>query len=311
MATPLFESSIKSLQLLGRGKVRDIYAVDADKLLIVTSDRLSAFDVILPDPIPDKGRVLTAMASFWFDRLGDIIPNQLTGIDPESVVAADEREQVRGRALVVKRLKPLPIEAVVRGYVIGSGWKDYQDTGAICGIKLSAGLQQAAKLPSPIFTPASKADVGDHDENISFEQAQTRCAAALTEQLAGTGKNGAQLAAQARDAAIALYTAAANYAAGRGIIIADTKFEFGVDAAGTLHLIDEALTPDSSRFWPADGYREGISPPSFDKQYVRDYLETLTWNKKAPGPRLPAEVIERTAAKYREAYERLTGLTLA
>ncbi|HJV27139.1 MAG TPA: phosphoribosylaminoimidazolesuccinocarboxamide synthase [Aromatoleum sp.] len=311
MATPLFESSIKSLQLLGRGKVRDIYAVDADKLLIVTSDRLSAFDVILPDPIPDKGRVLTAMASFWFDRLGAIIPNQLTGIDPESVVAADEREQVRGRALVVKRLKPLPIEAVVRGYVIGSGWKDYQDSGAICGIKLPAGLQQAAKLPSPIFTPASKADVGDHDENISFEQAQTRCAAALTEELAGTGKNGAQLAAQARDAAIALYTEASNYAAGRGIIIADTKFEFGVDAAGTLHLIDEALTPDSSRFWPADGYREGISPPSFDKQYVRDYLETLTWNKKAPGPRLPAEVIERTAAKYREAYERLTGLTLA
>ncbi|NMF99009.1 phosphoribosylaminoimidazolesuccinocarboxamide synthase [Aromatoleum toluolicum] len=311
MATPLFESSIKSLQLLGRGKVRDIYAVDADKLLIVTSDRLSAFDVILPDPIPDKGRVLTAMANFWFSRLGHIVPNQLTGIDPESVVAADEREQVRGRALVVKRLKPLPIEAVVRGYVIGSGWKDYQDTGAICGIKLPAGLQQAAKLPAPIFTPASKAEVGDHDENISFAEAQTRCAAALVSELAGTGKNGAELAAQARDAAIALYTEAANYAAGRGIIIADTKFEFGVDAAGTLHLIDEALTPDSSRFWPADSYREGISPPSYDKQYVRDYLETLTWNKKAPGPSLPAEVIARTAAKYREAYERLTGQTLA
>lgn len=311
MGTPLFESSIKSLPLLGRGKVRDIYAVDADKLLIVTSDRLSAFDVILPDPIPDKGRVLTAMANFWFARLAHIVPNQLTGIEPESVVAADEREQVRGRALVVKRLQPLPIEAVVRGYVIGSGWKDYQDTGAICGIKLPAGLKQAAKLPAPIFTPASKADAGDHDENISFEQAQTRCAAALTERLAGTGKNGAQLAAQARDAALALYSEAANYAAGRGIIIADTKFEFGVDAAGTLHLIDEALTPDSSRFWPADGYCEGISPPSFDKQYVRDYLETLTWNKKAPGPTLPAEVIERTAAKYREAYERLTGETLA
>ncbi|SIQ40836.1 phosphoribosylaminoimidazole-succinocarboxamide synthase [Aromatoleum tolulyticum] len=311
MATPLFESSIKSLQLLGRGKVRDIYAVDADKLLIVTSDRLSAFDVILPDPIPDKGRVLTAMANFWFSRLGHIVPNQLTGIDPESVVAADEREQVRGRALVVKRLKPLPIEAVVRGYVIGSGWKDYQDTGAICGIQLPAGLQQAAKLPAPIFTPASKAEVGDHDENISFAEAQTRCAAALANELAGTGRNGAQLAAQARDAAIALYTEAANYAAGRGIIIADTKFEFGVDAAGTLHLIDEALTPDSSRFWPADSYREGISPPSYDKQYVRDYLETLTWNKKAPGPSLPAEVIARTAAKYREAYERLTGQTLA
>ncbi|NMF87012.1 phosphoribosylaminoimidazolesuccinocarboxamide synthase [Aromatoleum petrolei] len=311
MATPLFESSIKSLQLLGRGKVRDIYAVDADKLLIVTSDRLSAFDVILPDPIPDKGRVLTAMANFWFSRLGHIVPNQLTGIDPESVVAADEREQVRGRALVVKRLKPLPIEAVVRGYVIGSGWKDYQDTGAICGIKLPAGLKQAAKLPAPIFTPASKAEVGDHDENISFEQAQTRCAAALVNELAGTGKNGAQLAAQARDAAIALYTEASNYAAGRGIIIADTKFEFGIDAAGTLHLIDEALTPDSSRFWPADSYREGISPPSYDKQYVRDYLETLTWNKTAPGPSLPAEVIARTAAKYREAYERLTGQPLA
>lgn len=309
--TTLFESTIKSLPLIARGKVRDIYAVDADKLLIVTSDRLSAFDVILPDPIPDKGRVLTAVANFWFAKLGHIIPNQLTGIDPESVVAADERAQVRGRALVVKRLQPLPIEAVVRGYVIGSGWKDYQATGAICGIKLPAGLKQAAKLPAPIFTPATKADVGDHDENIPFEDAQTRCAAALTELLAGTGKNGAQLAAQARDAAIALYTEAANYAAGRGILIADTKFEFGVDAAGTLHLIDEALTPDSSRFWPADSYREGISPPSFDKQYVRDYLETLDWNKKAPGPSLPADVVARTAAKYREAYERLTGSPLA
>ncbi len=310
MAQPLFESTIQSLPLLGRGKVRDIYAVDADKLLIVTSDRLSAFDVILPDPIPDKGRVLTAMANFWFKRLGHIVPNQLTGIDPESVVATGEREQVRGRALVVKRLKPLPIEAVVRGYVIGSGWKDYQDTGAICGIALPAGLKQAAKLPSPIFTPASKAEVGDHDENISFAEAQTRCAAALTDLLAGTGRNGAQLAAQARDAAIALYSEAANYASGRGIIIADTKFEFGVDAAGTLHLIDEALTPDSSRFWPADSYREGISPPSYDKQYVRDYLETLTWGKKAPGPNLPADVVARTAAKYREAYERLTGQSL-
>ena len=310
MATPLFESSLKSLPLLGRGKVRDIYAVDPDKLLIVTSDRLSAFDVILPDPIPDKGRVLTAMAAFWFERLGHIVPNQLTGIDPESVVAPGEREQVRGRALVVKRLTPLPIEAVVRGYVIGSGWSDYRATGAICGIKLPAGLKQAARLPAPIFTPASKADVGDHDENISFEDAQTRCAAALSGQLAGTGRNGAQLAAQAREAALALYSEAANYAAGRGILIADTKFEFGIDAAGTLHLIDEALTPDSSRFWPADSYREGISPPSYDKQYVRDYLETLDWGKKTPGPRLPADVITRTAAKYREAYERLTGRTL-
>ena len=306
MTTPLFESSIRSLPLLGRGKVRDIYAVDADKLLIVTSDRLSAFDVILPDPIPQKGQVLTAMAGFWFARLGHIVPNQLTGIDPETVVAADEREQVRGRALVVKRLTPLPIEAVVRGYVIGSGWKDYQDTGAICGIALPAGLKQAQKLPAPIFTPASKADVGDHDENISFEQAQARTAA----QFADSGLDGARLVSEARDAALALYSEASAYAAGRGILIADTKFEFGVDAAGTLHLIDEALTPDSSRFWPADSYAEGISPPSFDKQYVRDYLETLDWGKKAPGPTLPADVIARTSAKYVEAYERLTGLSL-
>ncbi|MCK2089560.1 phosphoribosylaminoimidazolesuccinocarboxamide synthase [Thauera aromatica] len=310
MATPLFETSIKSLPLLGRGKVRDIYAIDADTLLIVTSDRLSAFDVILPDPIPDKGRVLVALANFWFDKLGHILPNQLTGIDPETVVAPGEREQVRGRALVVKRLKPLPIEAVVRGYVIGSGWKDYQATGAICGIALPAGLAQAAKLPTPIFTPSSKADFGEHDENISFAQAQARCEALLADALAGTGKSGAGLADEARAAAIALYSEAADYAVGRGILIADTKFEFGIDAAGTLHLIDEALTPDSSRFWPADSYREGISPPSFDKQFVRDYLETLDWNKTAPGPRLPAEVIERTAAKYREAYERLTGRTL-
>lgn len=310
MATPLFETSIKSLPLLGRGKVRDIYAVDDDTLLIVTSDRLSAFDVILPDPIPDKGRVLVALANFWFDRLAHILPNQLTGIDPETVVAPGERDQVRGRALVVKRLKPLPIEAVVRGYVIGSGWKDYQATGAICGIALPAGLAQAAKLPAPIFTPSSKADIGEHDENISFAQAQARCEAMLADALAGTGKSGAGLAEEARAAAIALYSEAADYAAGRGILIADTKFEFGIDAAGTLHLIDEALTPDSSRFWPADSYREGISPPSFDKQFVRDYLETLDWNKTAPGPRLPAEVIERTAAKYREAYERLTGRTL-
>ena len=306
MTTPLFESSLRSLPLLGRGKVRDIYAVDADRLLIVTSDRLSAFDVILPDPIPRKGEVLTAMANFWFARLGHIIPNQLTGVDPESVVAADERDQVRGRALVVKRLRPLPIEAVVRGYVIGSGWKDYQDTGAICGIALPAGLKQAQKLPAPIFTPASKADVGDHDENISFEKAQARTAA----QFADSGLDGARLVSEARDAALALYSEASAYAAGRGILIADTKFEFGVDAAGTLHLIDEALTPDSSRFWPADSYAEGISPPSFDKQYVRDYLETLDWGKKAPGPTLPADVIARTSAKYVEAYERLTGLSL-
>ncbi len=305
--TALFESSLKSLPLLGRGKVRDIYAIDAERLLIVTSDRLSAFDVILPDPIPGKGKVLTQLATFWFDKLSYVLPNQLTGIDPETVVAPEERGQVRGRALVVKRLKPLPIEAVVRGYLIGSGWKDYRETGAVCGIKLPAGLGLAAKLPEPIFTPATKAEMGDHDENISFEQAQVNCGAALSGVLYGTGKSGAEIAAQARDAAIALYSAAADYAATRGIIIADTKFEFGVDAAGTLHLIDEALTPDSSRFWPADAYREGGNPPSYDKQYVRDYLETLDWNKQAPGPALPAEVVARTRAKYVEACELLTG----
>ncbi len=296
MTKPLFESSIKSLPLLGRGKVRDIYAVSDDKLLIVTTDRLSAFDVVLPDPIPRKGEVLTALANFWFDKLAHVVPNQLTGIDPESVVAEDERDQVRGRALVVKRLKPLPIEAVVRGYIIGGGWKDYLATGAVCGIALPAGLQQAAKLPQPIFTPSTKAELGTHDENIDF----AKCEALV----------GPALAAQVRDTAIRLYSAARDYAASRGIIIADTKFEFGLDAAGTLHIIDEALTPDSSRFWPADSYREGISPPSYDKQYVRDYLETLDWNKQAPGPKLPAEVAERTGAKYVEAYERLTGKSL-
>jgi phosphoribosylaminoimidazole-succinocarboxamide synthase len=308
--TTVFESSIKSLPLIARGKVRDIYAVGDDRLLIVTSDRLSAFDVVLPDPIPCKGRVLSATANFWFDKLRHIVPNQLTGVDPEMVVAPGEREQVRGRALVVRRLTPLPIEAVVRGYLIGSGWKDYQGTGKVCGIALPAGLKQAAKLPSPIFTPATKADAGDHDENISYEDAQARCTTVFAKQLAATGKTGADLVREARDAALALYKTAADYAKGRGIIIADTKFEFGIDAKGTLHLIDEALTPDSSRFWPADGYREGISPPSFDKQYVRDYLETLDWNKKAPGPKLPAEVIARTSEKYREAYERLTGQVL-
>lgn len=310
MTAPLFESTITSLPLISKGKVRDIYAVDADKLLIVTSDRLSAFDVILPDPIPKKGQVLQTVANFWFEKLGHIVPNQLTGIDPETVVAENEREQVRGRAVVVKRLKPLPIEAVVRGYVIGSGWKDYQETGAICGIQLPAGLKMAAKLPSPIFTPATKAEVGDHDENISFAKAQANTAAAFADVLAGTGKNGAELVAQARDVAIKLYEAAAAYARGRGILIADTKFEFGIDAAGTLHLIDEALTPDSSRFWPADQYEEGKNPPSYDKQYVRDYLETLDWGKVAPGPKLPADVIARTSAKYIEACERLTGKTL-
>ncbi len=310
MTLPLFQSSITSLPLLSRGKVRDIYAVDSDKLLIITTDRLSAFDVILPDPIPRKGEVLQAVANFWFEKLGHIVPNQLTGIDPESVVAESEREQVRGRAVVVKRLKPLPIEAVVRGYVIGSGWKDYQASGAICGIPLPAGLNMAARLPSPIFTPATKAEVGDHDENVSYEQAAANCDVALAEALKGSGKTGAQLCGEARDAAIRLYEEAAAYAATRGIIIADTKFEFGIDEAGTLHLIDEALTPDSSRFWPAGQYKEGCNPPSYDKQYVRDYLETLDWGKVAPGPELPADVIARTSAKYIEAYERLTGKTL-
>jgi phosphoribosylaminoimidazole-succinocarboxamide synthase len=305
VTAPLFESTLKSLPLLSRGKVRDIYAVNDAQLLIVTSDRLSAFDVILPNPIPDKGRVLTQIANFWFDKLAHIVPGQLTGVDPESVVAPDEREQVRGRAVVVKRLKPLPIEAVVRGYLIGSGWKDYQTTGAVCGIALPAGMKMAQKLPQPIFTPATKADIGEHDENISFEEAQAHCARVL-----GAGVDGAALAAQAKEVALRLYREAADYAATRGIIIADTKFEFGIDQAGTLHLIDEALTPDSSRFWPADQYAEGSNPPSFDKQFVRDYLETLDWNKTAPGPELPPEIVERTAAKYREAYEKLTGQRL-
>ncbi|MCB1907398.1 MAG: phosphoribosylaminoimidazolesuccinocarboxamide synthase [Rhodocyclaceae bacterium] len=303
MSKPLFQSSITSLPLVGRGKVRDIYAVDDHHLLIVTSDRLSAFDVVLPDPIPGKGAVLTAMACFWFERLAHVIPNQLTGIAPEDVVGPAERDQVSGRALVVKRLRPLPIEAVVRGYLIGSGWKDYRASGTVCGVALPPGLAQAARLPHPIFTPATKAEIGDHDENVSFELASARCAATLP--------NGAALAAEARDAAMTLYAEAAEYALARGIIIADTKFEFGIDGAGTLHLIDEALTPDSSRFWPADSYREGISPPSFDKQYVRDYLETLDWNKRAPGPRLPSDVIAATAAKYADAFALLTGSRLA
>ncbi|GAB2896088.1 phosphoribosylaminoimidazolesuccinocarboxamide synthase [Uliginosibacterium flavum] len=297
MSQALYESSITSLPLLARGKVRDIYAVDDDKLLIVTSDRLSAFDVILPDAIPLKGVVLTQTALFWFDKLSHILPGQLTGIAPEDIVAPNERDQVRGRALVVKRLKPLPIEAVVRGYIIGSGWKDYQKTGQVCGITLPVGLQQAAKLEQPLFTPSTKAEQGEHDENIDYAQ----CVALM----------GEELSAKTRDAAIQLYSEARDFAAERGIIIADTKFEFGLDAAGVLHLIDEALTPDSSRFWPADSYAEGISPPSFDKQFVRDYLETLDWDKTAPGPRLPADIIAKTSAKYVEAYERLTGKTLA
>jgi len=289
----LFQSDIKSLPFLHRGKVRDIYAVGDDKLLIVQTDRLSAFDVILPTPIPGKGRVLTGLSLFWFDRLKHIIPNHLTGIAPESVVAENEREQVAGRAMVVKKLKPLLIEAVVRGYLIGSGWKDYQASGAICGIKLPAGLKQAARLPQPIFTPASKAPAGQHDENITFAEAQKTV--------------GAELAARIRDVSIRLYTEAADYAATRGIIIADTKFEFGTDGEGNLVLIDEALTPDSSRFWPAAEYRTGISPPSFDKQIVRDWLETQPWDKKPPAPALPPEVLKKTAEKYREVQRLLTG----
>jgi len=290
----LFESSLTSLPLLARGKVRDIYAVSDDLLLIVTSDRISAFDVILPDPIPGKGQVLTAVADFWFGKLAHVIPNHLTGIDPESVVENDaERAQVRGRSVVVKRLKPLPIEAVARGYLIGSGWKDYQTTGTICGIALSAGLQLAEQLPEPIFTPATKAEMGDHDENIDY--------ATVVQMIGG------ELAKKVKEVTLRLYREAAAFARVHGIIIADTKFEFGQDKEGRLYLIDEVLTPDSSRFWPANQYQVGISPPSFDKQFVRDYLETLDWNKQAPGPRLPAEVIEKTAAKYREALTRLTG----
>jgi phosphoribosylaminoimidazole-succinocarboxamide synthase len=292
----LYESKIKSLPRLGKGKVRDIYAVGKDKMLIVTSDRLSAFDVVLSDPIPDKGRVLNEMANFWFERLGHIVPNQLTGIDPESVVADDERAQVRGRSVVVKKLKPLPIEAVVRGYIIGSGWKDYQRSGKICGIELPQGLQQAQKLPEPIFTPATKAESG-HDENISFEE---------VEKLVG-----ADLARKVRDVSIRLYKEASDYAASKGIIIADTKFEFGLEERNELVLIDEVLTADSSRFWPRDSYRVGVSPPSYDKQFVRDYLETLDWNKEPPAPKLPADVIARTSEKYREALQRLTGRTLS
>jgi len=296
MSAALFESSITSLARIGRGKVRDIYAVGEDKMLIVVSDRLSAFDVVLSDPIPDKGRVLNEMANFWFGKLGHIVPNQLTGIDPESVVKGDdEKAQVRGRSIVVKKLKPLPIEAVVRGYIIGSGWKDYQKTGKICGIELPKGLRQAQKLPAPIFTPATKAESG-HDENISFDDVV---------KLIGRDR-----AERVREISIRLYKQASEYAATKGIIIADTKFEFGTDAKGDLVLIDEVLTADSSRFWPADSYQVGVSPPSFDKQYVRDYLETLDWDKTPPAPRLPAEVIAKTSQKYREALERLTGRKL-
>ncbi len=290
----LLETSIKSLPLISKGKVRDIYAVDDKRLLMVTTDRLSAFDVIMPTPIPGKGAVLTDITKFWFSKLAGILPNQLTGDAPESVVAENEREQVAGRALVVKRLKPLPVEAIVRGYLVGSGWKEYQEKGSVCGIALPSGLQQAGKLPQPLFTPSTKAELGQHDENIDF----ARCEELL----------GKDLAAKVRDASLALYTKAAEYALTRGIIIADTKFEFGLDESGTLYLIDEVLTPDSSRFWPADQYVVGKNPPSFDKQFVRDWLESTGWNKQAPGPVLPEEVVAKTAEKYREALSRLAGI---
>jgi phosphoribosylaminoimidazole-succinocarboxamide synthase len=290
----LHESNLTSLKFLHRGKVRDLYEVDADHLLIVQTDRLSAFDVILPTPIPGKGEVLTAVSNFWFKKLGNVIPNHLSGIDPESVVKTDaEKAQVRGRAFVTKKLKPLQIEAIVRGYLAGSGWKDYKKTGAVCGIQLPAGMQEAQKLPEAIFTPSTKAPAGAHDENISFEESKKIL--------------GAEMAEQVKNATLALYTQAAEYALTRGIIIADTKFEFGTDAAGKLYLIDEALTPDSSRFWPADQYKVGTNPPSFDKQFVRDWLETSGWNKKPPAPQVPADVLQKTADKYREAQRLLTG----
>ncbi len=290
----MHESNLRSLPRLHQGKVRDIYAVDDRHLLIVTTDRLSAFDVVLPDPIPGKGRVLTQISNFWFGRTGHIIPNHLTGIPLADVVKDPaERELIADRAIVVRRLKALPVEAVVRGYLIGSGWKDYQRTGAVCGIELPAGLRLADRLPQPLFTPATKAERGQHDENVPFDAVEAAV--------------GPALAARVRDAALALYGHAAAHALERGIIIADTKFEFGVDDDGELYLIDEALTPDSSRFWPVDTYRPGISPPSFDKQFVRDYLETLSWDKTPPAPHLPPEVIGRTSEKYAEALRRLTA----
>jgi phosphoribosylaminoimidazole-succinocarboxamide synthase len=294
MLETLYESNLTSLPLLMRGKVRDVYAVGEKHLLIVTTDRLSAFDVVMPDPVPGKGAVLTAVSGFWFNFTRDIVANHLAGLTLEEVLPdAQERAQVEGRAIVVKKLKALPVEAIVRGYLIGSGWKDYQQSGAVCGIELPAGLRLADKLPEPIFTPSTKADVGEHDVNIDFSR---------TRELIG-----GELAEQMRDVSIRIYTSCAAYALERGIIIADTKFEFGLEDDGSLVLIDEILTPDSSRFWPADSYRPGTSPVSFDKQFVRDYLETLDWNKQAPGPRLPPEILEKTAAKYREAQERLTG----
>jgi phosphoribosylaminoimidazole-succinocarboxamide synthase len=291
---PVFETALKGLDLIHRGKVRDVYALDDDHMLIVTTDRLSAFDVVMPNPIPEKGRVLTQISNFWFGKTGHIVRNHLTGRSVEEFVTdPTERAMLAGRAIVVQRLRALPVEAVVRGYVIGGGWKDYVATGAICGIALPEGLRMADRLPEPIFTPATKAAVGEHDENVSFEVIAEKIGTARAEEV--------------RRTALALYAFASEYARTRGIIIADTKFEFGLDREDRLVLIDEILTPDSSRFWPADSYQPGLNPPSFDKQYVRDYLETLDWNKKAPGPQLPAEVIRRTTENYLEALRRLTG----
>jgi len=289
----LYQTDLHSLKLLARGKVRDIYEIDQDLLLIVTSDRLSAFDCVLEDPIPGKGLILTAVSAFWFERLAHVIPNQMTDIPLQAVIKdKDECALLQGRAIVVKKLKALPIEAVVRGYLIGSGWKEYQQHQSICGLPLPEGLRQAEKLQEPLFTPSTKADLGGHDENIPFEKMETIL--------------GARLASEVREVSLRLYREASAYALERGIIIADTKFEFGLNDEGTLHLIDEALTPDSSRFWPVDQYQAGISPPSFDKQFVRDYLEGLDWNKAPPAPHLPEEILQKTSAKYREALERLT-----
>jgi phosphoribosylaminoimidazole-succinocarboxamide synthase len=295
--TTLLQSDLPGLELLHRGKVRDVYALPGDRLLIVATDRLSAFDVVLPDPIPGKGEMLCQISNFWFGKTAHLVPNHLTGTPVGEVLPAGvDPKPYEKRAVVVKRLKPVPIEAIARGYLIGSGWKDYRQTGTLCGIALPPGLQQAQQLPEPIFTPSTKAPKGSHDENIGFDEVVDLI--------------GAERARQVRDATLAIYTFAAAYAAGRGIIIADTKFEFGTDADGRLYVMDEMLTPDSSRFWPADQYRVGISPPSYDKQFVRDYLETLDWDKRAPGPKLPREVIEGTAAKYAEALRKLAGITI-
>jgi phosphoribosylaminoimidazole-succinocarboxamide synthase len=297
MTSPLLKTSLKSLKLIHQGKVRDIYDIDADTMLLVSTDRLSAFDVILPTGIDNKGAMLTQMANFWFKKLADVVPNHLTNIDPDSVVSSPEdKAQLGSRAVVVKKLKPLPIEAIVRGYLVGSGWKEYKAKGTVCGIALPAGLQEASKLPQPLFTPSSKAAVGEHDENITLDQ----CADLI----------GAERAAEVAKVAIQLYSEAAEYALTKGIIIADTKFEFGLDANGVLHVMDEVLTPDSSRFWPSESYQVGKNPPSYDKQYVRDWLESTGWNKTPPAPALPDDVAKRTSDKYLEAFEKLTGQPL-